>query len=204
MHLYRVIGILTRTQTHGWLLQSFPILISRKPGILRAQPLSSWFGCWGSRSRRGCPQLFQVGRRLSWRTASKGATSPEISKLWQIINTDHFQRFEMAALVKKAPALLAAAKELATPKLNTFLRYAKVNVLLEIQRSMFWWKFKNIENLLNRLSWSLQLLQRSLQPLQIYQPRWEFCWKEFMVLYLDKCQISQWLSVCRETVEQKN
>ena len=60
----------------------------------------------------------------------------------------------MAALVKKAPALLAAAKELATPKLNTFLRYAKVNVLLfmyviqslivllEIQRSMFWWKFK--------------------------------------------------------------
>ena len=77
----------------------------------------------------------------------------------------------MAALVKKAPALLAAAKELATPKLNTFLRYAKVNVLLEIQRSMFWWKFKNIENLLNRLSWSLQLLQRSLQPLQIYQPR---------------------------------
>ena len=49
----------------------------------------------------------------------------------------------MAALVKKAPALLAAAKELATPKLNTFLRYAKVNVLLEIQRSMFWWKFKS-------------------------------------------------------------
>ena len=102
------------------------------PCIRRAQPLSSWCGCWGSRSRRGCPQLFQVGRRLSWRTASKGATSPEFSKLWQIINTDHFQRFEMAALVKKAPALLAAAKELATPKLNTFLRYAKVNVLLEI------------------------------------------------------------------------
>merc|ERR1712037_807091 len=91
MHLYRVIGILTRMQTHGWLLQSFLILISQKPGILRAQPLSSWFGCWGSRSRRGCPQLFQLGRRLSWRTASKGATSPEISKLWQIINTDHFR-----------------------------------------------------------------------------------------------------------------
>ena len=34
----------------------------------------------------------------------------------------------MAALVKKAPALLAAAKELATPKLNTFLRYAKVGI----------------------------------------------------------------------------
>ena len=46
----------------------------------------------------------------------------------------------MAALVKKAPALLAAAKELATPKLNTFLRYAKVNVLLEILNI-------NIENL---------------------------------------------------------
>ena len=48
----------------------------------------------------------------------------------------------MAALVKKAPALLAAAKELATPKLNTFLRYAKVNVLLEMQRSKFRWKLK--------------------------------------------------------------
>jgi len=35
----------------------------------------------------------------------------------------------MAALVKKAPALLAAAKELATPKLNTFLRYAKVELV---------------------------------------------------------------------------
>ena len=37
----------------------------------------------------------------------------------------------MAALVKKAPALLNAARELAQPKLNTFLRYAKVNNALE-------------------------------------------------------------------------
>ena len=70
----------------------------------------------------------------------------------------------MAALVKKAPALLAAAKELATPKLNTFLRYAKVNVLLEILNI-------NIENLLNRLNWSLLPLQKSLQQLQIFQLR---------------------------------
>ena len=32
----------------------------------------------------------------------------------------------MASLIKKAPALLATAKEVATPKLNTFWRYAKV------------------------------------------------------------------------------
>ena len=32
----------------------------------------------------------------------------------------------MAALIKKAPALLATAKEVAVPKLNTFWRYAKV------------------------------------------------------------------------------
>ena len=43
---------------------------------------------------------------------------------------------------------------------------------------------------MNRLSWSLQLLQRSLQPLRISQLRCEFCWKEFLV-YLDKCQINQ-------------
>ena len=35
----------------------------------------------------------------------------------------------MASLIKKAPALLAAAKEVATPKLNTFWRYAKVGVI---------------------------------------------------------------------------
>ena len=51
----------------------------------------------------------------------------------------------MAALVKKAPALFAAAKELATPKLNTFLRYAKVNILLDFQNL-------HIENILNRLN----------------------------------------------------
>ena len=53
----------------------------------------------------------------------------------------------MAALVKKAPALLAAAKELATPKLNTFLRYAKVNVLVDIQNVEVQMEIKkNIEN----------------------------------------------------------
>jgi len=34
----------------------------------------------------------------------------------------------MASLIKKAPALLATAKEVATPKLNTFWRYAKVEL----------------------------------------------------------------------------
>jgi len=34
----------------------------------------------------------------------------------------------MAALIKKAPALLNQARELATPKLNTFWRYAKVEL----------------------------------------------------------------------------
>ena len=34
----------------------------------------------------------------------------------------------MAALIKKAPALLATAKEVAVPKLNTFWRYAKVEL----------------------------------------------------------------------------
>jgi len=34
----------------------------------------------------------------------------------------------MAALVKKAPALLNAAMEIAKPQLNTFLRYAKVEL----------------------------------------------------------------------------
>eukprot|EP00092_Neocalanus_flemingeri_P011760 GFUD01012682.1.p1 GENE.GFUD01012682.1~~GFUD01012682.1.p1 ORF type:complete len:100 (+),score=20.97 GFUD01012682.1:52-351(+) len=34
----------------------------------------------------------------------------------------------MAALIKKAPALFATAKELATPKLNLFWRYAKVEL----------------------------------------------------------------------------
>ena len=41
-------------------------------------------------------------------------------------------KIKMAALVKKAPALFNAARELATPHLNTFLRYAKVSSLLEI------------------------------------------------------------------------
>ena len=36
----------------------------------------------------------------------------------------------MASLIKKAPALLATAKEVATPKLNTFWRYAKVAVTI--------------------------------------------------------------------------
>ena len=36
----------------------------------------------------------------------------------------------MAALIKKAPALLATAKEVAVPKLNTFWRYAKVGMEL--------------------------------------------------------------------------
>jgi len=34
----------------------------------------------------------------------------------------------MAALIKKAPALLNTAKELARPKMNVFLRYAKVEL----------------------------------------------------------------------------
>jgi len=34
----------------------------------------------------------------------------------------------MAALIKKAPALLNTAKELAMPKLNLFWRYAKVEL----------------------------------------------------------------------------
>jgi len=34
----------------------------------------------------------------------------------------------MAALIKKAPALIATAKEVAVPKLNTFWRYAKVEL----------------------------------------------------------------------------
>merc|ERR1711874_299186 len=34
----------------------------------------------------------------------------------------------MASLIKKAPALLATAREVATPKLNTFWRYAKVEL----------------------------------------------------------------------------
>jgi len=34
----------------------------------------------------------------------------------------------MAALIKKAPALLNTAKELARPKLNVFMRYAKVEL----------------------------------------------------------------------------
>ena len=42
----------------------------------------------------------------------------------------------MASLIKKAPALLATAREVATPKLNTFWRYAKVG---EIR---FWGDFK--------------------------------------------------------------
>ena len=41
-------------------------------------------------------------------------------------------KIKMAALVKKAPALFNAARELATPHMNTFLRYAKVTSLLEI------------------------------------------------------------------------
>ena len=61
--------------------------------------------------------------------SSKGEISPEF--LYGGRSGDNFQYFQtskMAALVKKAPALLAAAKELATPKLNTFLRYAKVGI----------------------------------------------------------------------------
>ena len=38
----------------------------------------------------------------------------------------------MASLIKKAPALLATAKEVATPKLNTFWRYAKVGQIVLI------------------------------------------------------------------------
>ena len=111
-----------------------PIILTQSSLLIRrAQHQSSWCGCWRSRGRRGCPQLFQGGRRQSWKTASKGATSPKFSKLLQIIlrSFSTFQTCKMAALVKKAPALLNAARELAQPKLNTFLRYAKVNNALE-------------------------------------------------------------------------
>ena len=37
----------------------------------------------------------------------------------------------MASLIKKAPALLATAREVATPKLNTFWRYAKVGEITQ-------------------------------------------------------------------------
>jgi len=39
-----------------------------------------------------------------------------------------FSTLKMAALIKKAPALLNTAKEVAMPKLNTFWRYAKVEL----------------------------------------------------------------------------
>ena len=43
----------------------------------------------------------------------------------------------MASLIKKAPALLATAKELATPKLNTFWRYAKVGQIVLIHGQVY-------------------------------------------------------------------
>ena len=39
----------------------------------------------------------------------------------------------MASLIKKAPALLATAREVATPKLNTFWRYAKVGEITHLR-----------------------------------------------------------------------
>merc|ERR1719400_2220880 len=71
---------LTHMQTHGWPLQSFHTLIFQKPGILKAQLLSSWYGCWKTRGRRGCLQLFLVARKQNWREESRGAMiSLEIS-----------------------------------------------------------------------------------------------------------------------------
>ena len=62
--------------------------------IRKAQLLSSWYGCWKTRGRRGCLQLFPVGRRQNWREESRGATiSPEISISWKI-NNRSFSTFQ--------------------------------------------------------------------------------------------------------------
>ena len=47
----------------------------------------------------------------------------------------------MASLIKKAPALLATAKEVATPKLNTFWRYAKVGEIRWPPEPIYYEKF---------------------------------------------------------------
>ena len=106
--------------------------------IRKAQLLSSWYGCWKTRGRRGCLQLFLVARKQNWREESRGAIiSLEIS-IGGKSTIGRFQLFrlkiKMAALVKKAPALLNAAMEIAKPQLNTFLRYAKVKQ----SRKNFW------------------------------------------------------------------
>jgi len=64
------------------------------------------------------------------RVANKEATNLD-SFVRTLLNEKQFSTFQtsiMAALIKKAPVLVNTALELAKPQLNTFLRYAKVEL----------------------------------------------------------------------------
>jgi len=60
----------------------------------------------------------------NWNRESKESSESVLQYLYLQISYP----LKMAALIKKAPALLNTAKELALPRLNTFWRYAKVEL----------------------------------------------------------------------------
>jgi len=65
------------------------------------------------------------------RVANKEATKLETNAIPFLPGCKQFLSFQtstMAALIKKAPVLVNTALEIAKPQLNTFLRYAKVEL----------------------------------------------------------------------------